>query len=202
MTEDTPAPTPEPPPPPPPRPKVEAYLGEIRLIPFPFAPVGWFFCDGTSLPINGYDALFAVIGTTYGGDGRTFFNLPDLRGRVPVGMGQNDGLNLRLGQTGGRETVQLTTDNLAPHSHTINAYKATDKYPVEGSNAFPGVSETAVNGRSNPTLCYVEAGDTLTTLDQETLEPNRTVGEEFLNLQPYLTLNYIIAVEGLFPPRS
>lgn len=193
-----------PPPPPPPRPLVDTYVGDIRLIPFTFAPVGWMFCDGAELPVSDYNELFAVIGTAYGGDGRVNFKLPNLKGRAPVGMGQNpqfSSLNPGLGGQGGQSIVTLTEANLAPHGHTISAYKDLNQDAIDGPAAFFGPSASAVAGDPNPTLCYSEATNALVPLNGDALMPSHAHSAEIYNLQPYLTLNYIIAVEGLFPPR-
>src|SRR3954454_18083876 len=98
----------------------DQYIGEIRAFAFNFAPLGWAFCEGQLLPINQNQALFSLLGTTYGGDGRTTFALPDLRGRVPISSGQGPGLqNYDLGQTGGEETVTLTGNQVGAHSHLV-----------------------------------------------------------------------------------
>ena len=116
---------------------MDPFIGEIRLVPFNFAPRGWAICAGQLLPINQNQALFALLGTTYGGDGRTTFALPDLRGRIPVGAGQPPaGSSYPLGATGGQETVKLTTGQLPGHAHAVHASSAagTTKNPT---TAFP-----------------------------------------------------------------
>lgn len=156
------------------------FLGEIRMFSGNFAPRGWAFCDGQLLPIAQNTALFSLLGTTYGGDGRVTFALPNLQGRVPLHPGRGPGLSdRRLGQRGGSETkgpVTIATQE-AQHAHSIEA----------GGEAVTGgpVPSTEAAITKHVTLTGDLASDAPVT-----------------NLQPYLTLNFIIALEGLFPPRS
>src|ERR1051326_1475358 len=101
------------------------YIGEIRLFAGNFAPVGWLFCDGSTLPISQYDVLFNLIGTTYGGDGQNTFDLPDLRGRVPLHQGSNQASTYVLGEEGGVESVTLTTQQIPQHTHALQATTAS-----------------------------------------------------------------------------
>jgi microcystin-dependent protein len=167
---------------------MEPFIGEIRLVPFNFAPKGWAICAGQMLPINQNQALFALLGTTYGGDGRTTFALPDLRGRVAVGAGDlPGGSSYALGATGGQETVELTTGQLPGHSHHVNASSAaaTTKSPATAYPAGGGAYAGQRNVRMKAAMIGLTGG-----------------GEEHENRQPYLGLNYIIALQGIFPARD
>jgi microcystin-dependent protein len=167
---------------------MDPFIGEIRLVPYNFAPKGWALCAGQLLPINQNQALFALLGTTYGGDGRTTFALPDLRGRVPVGAGQPAvGSDYPLGATGGQETVELTTPQLPGHSHHVNASSAaaTTKSPASAYPAGGGAYAGARNARMKAAMIGLTGG-----------------GEEHENRQPYLSLNYIIALQGIFPSHN
>ena len=166
---------------------MDPFLGEIRLVPFTFAPKGWAFCAGQLLPINQNQALFALLGTTYGGDGRTTFALPDLRGRVPVGAGQAGGSEYPLGSSGGHETVKLTVGQLPSHSHAVRANRgqATTKNPAASLPASGGAYAATQNATMNSVMLGKSGG-----------------GQAHENRQPYLSLNYIIALQGIFPARS
>jgi microcystin-dependent protein len=163
----------------------EPFLSEIRLFSFGFPPKGWAFCNGQLLPINQNQALFSLLGTTYGGDGRTNFGLPDLQGRAPIHM--NNGFT--LGQRGGEQGHTLSSSELATHTHTLNA--TNNNGAVNNpNNDFIG----AVNNMFTP------SGANL-TLDQTSVT---TVGgsQAHLNMQPFLALNYCIALQGIFPSQT
>ena len=164
-------------------------MGEIQLFAGTFAPGGWMFCEGQLLEISQFQALFSLLGTTFGGDGQATFALPDLRGRVPIGDGAGIGLTPRkLGQSGGRETVQLLLSNLPSHNH-----------PFHGAEAAP----TTVNaGVPSGGLVYrPDDGSPLTTLAPGAiLTTGGTSAHE--NRQPYLPLQFIICIDGTFPSRS
>ena len=167
---------------------MEPFIGEIRLVPFNFAPKGWAKCEGQLLPINQNQALFALIGTFYGGDGRTTFALPDLRGRVPVGAGQPPaGSEYPLGATGGEETVALRTRQLPSHGHAVHASSAagTTKSPATAYPAGGGAYAAAQNVRMKAAMIGRTGG-----------------GESHENRQPYLSLNYVIALQGIFPAQN
>jgi microcystin-dependent protein len=168
----------------------DPYVGEIRLVGFQFAPESWAFCDGSLISIANNDVLFNLIGTTYGGDGVNTFALPDLRGRAPLHMGSYQGTPYVIGQKAGTETVTLSTSNLPVHSHPINASSAAAQSPLPTSNTFAANStidpyETSGPGVSGPILAPNGAG----ALPHE-------------NLMPYVTMNYIISLFGVFPSRS
>lgn len=167
----------------------DAYLGELRVFAGNFAPRGWALCDGQLLSIAEYEALFAIIGTTYGGDGQLTFALPDLRGRWPIGVGAGPGLSPRvLGQTGGAESHALTEAELPGHTHAVPATgRAADTSTPAG--ALPAVSRVPTYGTGEAT-----PGGTVTT--------PAGGGQPHSNLSPYLVCNYIIALEGIFPVQA
>jgi microcystin-dependent protein len=163
----------------------EPLVGEIRLVPYNFEPQGWAFCDGRMLEISPHTALFSLLGTTFGGDGERTFGLPDLRGRVPIGAGESaSGSAYVLGETGGSETARLTTSHLPVHSHAIRASSngATTNDPSNGVPAAGG----AYAATSNATMSAAMSG-------------NSGGGSAHENRQPYMALNYIIALQGAFP---
>ncbi|MDR3539659.1 MAG: tail fiber protein [Desulfosporosinus sp.] len=176
----------------------DPFLGEIDLVPYTYAPAGWAFCEGQILPINQNSALFALIGTTYGGNGQTTFALPDLRGRVPMGVGQGPNLsNYILGQTGGTESVTLTNNNIPMHTNVINATTSP------GTTATPGSNENL----AQPTTPDRQEIDIYASNPVNTsLAPNSvgssSGGSQPISIQqPYLGLHYIIALQGIFPSR-
>jgi microcystin-dependent protein len=170
----------------------EPFLGEIRLFPYTFAPVGWALCDGQILSISQNTALFSLIGTIYGGDGQRTFALPDLRGRVAVSAGQGPGLSAyEVGETGGLETVSLAKRQMPAHSHEM-AVNGPTSGSANPSNRYLGrvSSGTAYAGTSN----------------DKTLNPDAIArsggGQPHENRPPHLTLNYCIALEGIFPAHG
>jgi microcystin-dependent protein len=168
------------------------YVGEIRMFAGSFAPVDWAFCHGQFLLIADFESLFNLIGTTYGGDGETTFALPDLRGRAPMHHGQGSGLSSRaLGELGGEEWVTLNSNQLPAHSHAAGASAAI------GDSADPTGRVPARNAAGVPQ--YATA--TNTTLAPAMLSPT---GGTFPhpNVQPFLGVNYIIALNGIFPSSS
>jgi microcystin-dependent protein len=169
----------------------DPFVAEIRIFPFNFAPTGWAFCDGQILPLSQNTALFSLLGTTYGGDGKSTFALPDLQGNIPIHPGQGAGLSqYSLGQTGGSDFVTLLQSEIPIHSHTPNASYAdgTDQVPT-GSRYASGVGIGA----------YAAVGP-LTQLSPNAIAP--AGGDQpHNNLMPYLTLNYCIALQGVFPAR-
>ncbi len=178
----------------------EPFLAEIRMFGFNFAPRGWAFCDGQVLPINQNQSLYSLLGTTYGGDGRTSFALPELRGRVPIHVATGH----PLGQKGGAETHTLTADELPAHSHTLPASgsQATQSVPA-GDNVLAG------QARRNPPLygSPPPAGSE-TLVNPDTIGQARTPGnnpfsgQAHQNMQPFIAVNYAIALSGVFPSRN
>ena len=172
---------------------MDPFVAEIRIVPFNFAPKGWAFCDGQILPLSQNTALFSLLGTTYGGDGKSTFALPNLQGRSPMHPGQGQGLSLRdLGEMGGAETVTLLVSEMPTHTHTVNSLTAlaTTTTPTSGTTL----------GRSVNGPAYADPAGSFQTFAPEALTP---AGGSLPhnNLQPYLTLNYIIALQGVFPAR-
>jgi microcystin-dependent protein len=168
----------------------DPFVAEIRIFPFNFAPKGWAWCDGQLLPLSQNTALFSLLGTTYGGNGKSNFALPDLQGRAPMHPGQGPGLSLHdLGETGGSETVSLLESEIPAHSHGMRA--------VEDDGGF-----------FTPVAMFFAAGNSMYTASG----PNTTMSPSMLgpaggdqphnNLQPYLTYYFSIALQGVFPPRG
>ena len=169
----------------------EPFLGQISIFGFNFAPRGWAMCNGQILPIAQNTALFSLLGTTYGGNGQTTFALPDLRSRVPVHEGQGPGLSsYDLGQAGGTETVTLTVNELAAHSHP---------YTVDGASTPTSKSPSGNYSAAFGTTAYGSTGDLEMGPDQT---GNTGNSQPHNNIQPYLTLNFCIALEGIFPSRN
>lgn len=173
----------------------EPFLGEIKIVGFTFAPRNWANCDGQLLPVSQNDALFSLLGTTYGGDGRTTFALPDLRGRLPMHVGQGPGLSSRnLGQRSGAETRTLTTANMPSHSHqgaVVASGNEGDRSDPAG--AFPARAE-------EPLQPY--AGTTGATMAANSVQVDPTgSGTPFDNMQPFLVLRFVIALAGIYPSR-
>lgn len=173
----------------------DPFVAEIRIYPFNFAPRGWAFCDGQLLPISQNTALFSLLGTTYGGNGQSNFALPDLQGRAPMQPGQGPGLSLHdLGETGGSETVTLLESEIPSHSHALRAN--TDFADLQTPSPARSLA------RSQNALAYQTIpNQAVVSLAPEALAP--TGGDlPHNNMQPYLTLNFCIALQGIFPPRS
>jgi microcystin-dependent protein len=176
----------------------EPFIAEIRIFAGNFAPRSWAFCDGQLLPIANNTALFSLIGTTYGGDGRTTTALPDLQGRAPMHPGRGPGLtDRRLGQKVGTETVSLNEAQIPSHSHNpwVNSGDSPTSISPAGTYADRHVdSFTPANiYKKNPSLNATFNSAQLATTGG---------GQSHINIQPYLVLNYIIALQGLFPSRS
>ena len=176
----------------------DPFIGQILLVGFNFAPVGWHLCDGTLLSIQQNTALFSLLGTTYGGDGINNFALPDLRSRVPIGIGQGNGLSLyTIGETTGAESVTLLASQIPSHNHTINADNATTNGATTPANNY--VAAGSSGGR--PTNNFSTAVTSATTLNGNTVS-HFGGNQPHNNIQPVLALNYIIALNGIFPSRS
>jgi microcystin-dependent protein len=165
---------------------MDPFLGEIRIFAGNFAPVGWNFCDGSQLSIAQYDALYSLLGTTYGGDGQTTFGVPDLRGRVPV---HTNG-NYPLGQLGGLESVPLTAANIPPHNHQFFASTNTADQASPANNVVGATTSGQIFRNAGGVADF--ATNAISVAGQ---------GQPHDNLQPYLCVNYIIALEGIYPPQ-
>ncbi len=166
----------------------EPFLAEIRIVGFNFAPRGWAFCDGQILPINQNQSLYSLLGTTYGGDGKTSFALPDLRGRTPI----HEGDGHTLGQKGGAETVALTAAEIAAHTHTVKASSSPGDNTSPTNNVLAAVATDLYRNPEAATNTALRSG-TVT---------NAGGGQGHDNMQPYLTLAFCIALQGLFPSRN
>lgn len=167
-------------------------LGEIKWVAFNFTPRGWASCDGALLPINQYQALFSLLGTTYGGDGRTNFALPDLRGRVMLHKGQSAGTtNKTLGQRGGEESHQLTQGELPSHSHGVQASSSV------ATSTLPHARVPATTQRAS-----IYADSTVDVNMDASAIGQTGAGSSHYNLMPSSTLNCIIALVGQFPSRN
>ncbi len=168
----------------------EPFLAEVRIMGFNFAPRGWAFCDGQILPINQNQSLYSLLGTTYGGDGRTSFALPDMRGRAPMHVGRsNGGEDHREGQKSGEETHTLSAAEMPQHDHVAQASNSAGNTPIPVSS----VLARANNMYRDPT--------NLTSLRSGTVA-NVGGGQAHDNMQPYLAINFCIALQGLFPSRN
>jgi len=171
----------------------DQFVAEIRIFPFNFPPTGWAFCDGQLMPISQNTALFALLGTTYGGDGKSTFALPNLQGSVPMQPGQGQGLSLRdLGEMSGTETVTLLISEIPVHTHAIRVSAEVGDIQIPADN-------TAL-ARSGSGSAYTATVANLVQLAPQALSP---AGGSLPhnNMQPYLTLNFCIALQGIFPQR-
>ena len=162
------------------------FLGEIKIISWNYAPKGWAFCNGQFLPINQNQALFSILGTTFGGNGQTTFALPDFRGRIPIHVGQG----WLLGQAAGQESHTVTQQEMPAHNHLLQANKLAADVNVLSGNLF-GQASGGIYG--NPTSLTPLLPSTLTNVGGSQAHENR---------QPYLVLNFIIALQGIFPSRN
>jgi microcystin-dependent protein len=177
----------------------EPFIGEIIMFAGNFNPRGWAFCQGQILSIAQNTALFSILGTTYGGNGQTTFALPDLRGRVPVGAGQGPGLpSVTLGEVSGSPTHTLIINEMPAHNHLIgaNANNANDSLPA---NAFPAAAVIPTQG--NTSVSAYNTGTDGTNMNAGMCK-NTGGSQPFSIMQPYLGMNYIIALEGIFPSRN
>ena len=169
----------------------EPFLGEIRMFAGNFAPRGWALCDGQLLAVSQNDALFALFGTFYGGDGRITFGLPDLRGRIPIHAGTGPGLtNRRLGAKAGQETVTVTTQQLPPHTHQLQAdNNAANEHIMSGNVLAHAPSSIYISGGGGATMAAQAIGNT-------------GGGQPHGDIQPFLCINFIVALIGIFPSRQ
>lgn len=172
----------------------EPFVGEIRMFAGNFAPRGWAFCDGQLLAVSQNDALFSLLGTIYGGDGRTTFGLPDLRGRVPIHQGSGPGLTPRnLGSRAGSERVTLTANQNAAHTHMMR-----------GSTDFAGDISPANNvpATGAGANLYNNAGATAVNMSPEAVPQSGGAGQSHNNVMPFLCVNFIVALFGIYPSRT
>lgn len=165
----------------------EPFLAEIRIVGFNFAPRGWAFCDGQILPINQNQSLYSLLGTTYGGDGRTSFALPELRGRTPIHVGNSHS----QGQRGGEELHTLTANEIPSHHHNVRIKND------EGGNS-PASNNSLTNSKFETRYTSVNPNETM----HATSVLNAGGGQSHDNMQPSMVLNFCIALQGLFPSRN
>jgi len=166
------------------------FIGEIRLFGGNFAPVGWAFCSGQLMPISENNALFTLIGTTYGGDGQETFGLPDLQGRLPMHMGSGAGLSPRtIGEKGGVEAVTLTAQQMPTHNHAPQAVSGNGNQSTPQNGVWAGVT-TSIYTSNPPTTAF-----------NATLGGNSGGSQPHENLMPYLAISFIISLFGVFPSQ-
>lgn len=169
----------------------DAFLGSLKIISFSYAPRGWAMCNGQTMPINQNQALFALLGTQYGGNGQTVFNLPDLQGRAPIHRGTNPaGSSYQVGQTGGVNSVTLTEANMPLHTHVINATNTVNNSGSSVNNHF------AAGGPS-----YAATSDG-TLMNPGAVGPGPGASAPIDIRQPFIAMNYVMALRGIFPSQS
>lgn len=170
----------------------EPYIGQIMAFGGNFAPQGWALCDGSLLPISQYDALFSLIGATYGGDGQTTFALPDLRGRAALHQGQGPGLSsYSLGQNGGVEAVTLTVSQAPPHSHPVLGHSGAGDSPHPAGAVWAG----------STVALYTAGAAANAAMSASSISPSGG-SQPHDNMLPFLTLNFCIALEGIYPSQG
>jgi microcystin-dependent protein len=178
---------------------MDPFLGEIRMVGFNFAPVGWALCNGQTLSISQYAALFSLLGTTYGGNGTTNFNLPNLQGRVAIHQGNGAGLSpYVIGQVGGAENITLLSNQMPLHNHLVNV---NNQAGISADPTNKILAETATSDRT-PVLTNSYTTNAATGTLAATAVSQSGGNQPHPNLQPYLTVNFIIALTGIFPSRS
>ncbi|MBZ5491808.1 MAG: tail fiber protein [Acidobacteriia bacterium] len=175
---------------------MDPFVAEIRIFPFNFAPKGWAFCNGQLLPISQNTALFSLLGTTYGGDGKSTFALPDMQGNTPMQQGQGSGLSLRdLGEQAGEQNVTLIQTEMPAHNHPALAASG-------GGQGSPATNAWASGLKTGPSL-YSPPGSNNKDVQMNPLALSIAGGNlPHNNMMPYLTLNFCIALQGVFPPRT
>ena len=173
----------------------DPFVAEIRIFPFNFAPSGWAFCNGQLLPLSQNTALFSLLGTTYGGNGKSNFALPDMQGNAPMHPGQGSGLSLHdLGEVGGSQFVTLLESEMPAHSHAMMAQNQAANLPGPGSDRAFSRSSGGFAYKASPYTTIVPFNFQQLAPAGGSLPHN--------NMQPYLTLNFNIALQGVFPPRT
>lgn len=188
---------------------MEPFIGQITMVGFNYAPQGWALCNGQTLPISQNQALFSLLGTYYGGDGRTTFALPDLRGRAPVHQGQGHGSHYSMGQQGGREEETMSTPQMPAHNHPIQITEANIEAHVgegRGESADSKTPDGSLLGNPTESIYYKDKGPNVSlsnsAISVEAQSGNTGESQPVSKMQPYTTVNFIIALQGLYPPRS
>lgn len=180
---------------------MDPFLGEIKMLGFPWAPVGWGLCDGTQLSIAQYQALFSLLGTVYGGNGQTTFNLPDLMGRMPRGQGQGAGMgNVNIGEQAGAENRTLTINEMPQHTHAAGAMTT----PNDANQATPATGDYLASGKAGfDSVSNYFRGTPSGTVELGNGQTGSNGGNQsFPIMNPYLALNFSIALQGIYPSRQ
>lgn len=173
---------------------MDGYIGEMKMFVGTFAPMNWEFCWGQQLPIRDYNSLYAIIGTQFGGDGVNYFNVPDMRGRTPIGAGSGPNLTPRTqGQKGGAEAVTLTTTQLPAHTHTVKCDNQTSGQVSTPSNSLPSVISSGTVYATGTTGSSTMNANMITSVGS---------GQAHDNMSPWGCINYIICTQGIWPPQS
>jgi microcystin-dependent protein len=179
---------------------MDPYLGEIRMVGFNYAPQGWAFCNGQLISIQQYSALFALLGTQFGGNGVSTFGLPDLRGRAPISFGQGNGLQpYAMGQSGGAETVTLVTSQMPMHNHTVTADASICTTGAPQGNNIAQVENQAAD---TPLSSFTTGNPSVPAQLNNATVGMQGQNQPHENRPPYQAVNFIIALQGIFPPRS
>jgi microcystin-dependent protein len=181
----------------------QPFVGEIRMFAGNFAPVGWMLCQGQQLPISENEVLFQLIGTTYGGDGQSTFALPDLQSRVPMHQGTNSGQSFILAETGGVEAVTLTVNQMPSHNHLIMAASAAQGGAVSVPAANTVLADEQLNPAPNPVPSAYLPFNNVTQVSLATNSIGASGGNQpHDNMQPFLAINFIISLFGIFPTQT
>lgn len=174
------------------------YISEIKIFMFDWPPRSWALCDGQSIPISQNQSLYSLLGTAYGGNNQTAFNLPDLRGRTPVHLGQNNSYSYTRGQHGGLETVTLSPDQLASHTHTVTAALDNGEFDPSYDGAY---FSSGIDGKTDEAASVYRSATNLINLNDATV--SHTGGSQpHNNLQPSLVLSFCMALQGMYPGRN
>ena len=181
---------------------MDPFLGEIRVFGFAYAPRSWAVCNGQTLSIQQFAALYSLLGTQFGGDGRSTFGLPNLQAKVAIGMGQGPGLSsYYVGSTAGAATVTLAANQLAGHSHSLSASTVNATALTANGNVLARSTNAGRSGSGANALIYsANPANATTALDSRSIAPSGN-GTPHNNMQPYVAMNYCIALQGIYPQR-